>query len=266
MAKKYFEDPDVEEVELPENVQKAPLPICIFGKIIKYTFIAVILAINALLIWRMFSTGLPSDMKTIFADTELLEAYYAYEADTSEDKGPFAIFQEYCLNRPLTIDEEDEETGQKDNYGYFGFVDQAIFPTANQVQVIFRYNLSTLEHLKEDYSLEFTPDKKGDYYDVTVRVIVYNDKNNKSGGTHEERLTCATVDADEKNVYCYRQLVAHDLPELDSIKEIYMDVYYTNDEDYEALPYGSVRIYSDELDTSEYKLDKKDIKALKGED
>lgn len=266
MAKKFFDDPDLPEEELPENVAPFPLPLRILGYTIKYAFWAFVVTVIGLLFWRMFSTGIPKDMKTLWADAQLREAYAAYLADTNEEKAPFAIQQAYFMERNITVAAEDEETGQKDNYGYFAMVDQAIFPTAGQVQVIFRYNFSTLEHLNQDYNLGFSPDKDEDWYVVKVRAMVYNNTDTKNvEDVHEAVADTETIDSGKKNVYCYRQLSAAGLPEFSSIQSIWVDVYYKNDVETAAVPYGSVQIYDDRSSNDAYKLDKNDKKALKGE-
>lgn len=267
MARKFFEDPDFEnDDEQPVEAPPTPVALQIIGKIIKYAFWALILFVNVLLFWRLFSTGLPSDMKTIYVDGELEKAYAAWQADTSEDKGDFAIFQKYWQKHNMTTTAKDEENGIIGNYGYFGVADAAIFPTAGQVQFIFRYNFSTLDHLKEDYSLNFDPAKESEWYDVTLRVVTDATPDNKEDdATEEKRFECTLLDGAEKNVYCYRRYYAKGLTITENTAAVYVDVYYKDDVDYGREAYGSICIYSDDQNTKAYGLDKNDKKALAGE-
>jgi len=254
----FFSDPEDYNDEEERGPKGSPFW-RIVGKTLKAIFWATIILINALLFWRIFSSGTPAKMKQVDVDNSLRSAYAAYLADESADKPPFAVYQRENKRRNITDEKADKETGFPGNYGYFALADQVIFPSARQVQVTFRYNLSTLSHLSEDYSLGFDPDPDLDWFDVSLRVVL------KGSGEEEGetvRIPAVCVLSDRQNRYCYRRLVFRDLPDFDTISAIYVDFYYNDDADYELKPYGSLCIYSEEYEIREYKLDKDALKKL----
>ena len=56
----------------------------------------------------------------------------------------------------------------KDTYGYFSVASCVFIPEAEQVQLVFRYNNSTIQHLQEDYGLPELPDKSEHLFDVSL--------------------------------------------------------------------------------------------------
>lgn len=254
----FFDDPD----DVSEDGERGPAvhpALKFLGKSIKALFWGTIILINALLFWRMFSSGTPASMKKIDVDKTLRSAYAAYLADNSEDKPPFAVYQRENNRRNITDEQPDDETGFPGNYGYFALVDEVLFPSARQAQVTFRYNISTLSSLKTDYDLDIDPDPDLDWYDVTVRVVL-------EGGDdeyrEEVRIPAICVGTGRKNRYCYRRLVFRELPDFDTISAIYVDFYYKDDVEYAAKPYGTLCIWSSEYQDREYKLDKATVAKL----
>ena len=254
----FFEDPE-DYNDSEERGPEAKPFWRILGKTIKLIFWSTIILINALLFWRMFSSGTPSSMKKVDVDSTLRKAYAAYLADPAEDKPPFAVYQRENNRRNITDEKSDEETGFPGNYGYFALVDEVLFPSARQAQVTFRYNLSTLSSLSRDYELGFDPDPDLDWYDDSVRAVL-------KGADGEEgetvRIPSVTVLSQKKNRYCYRRLVFKDLPDLDSLAAIYVDFYYNGDVNYEAKPYGTLCVWSENYQNRAYKLDKETVARL----
>ena len=76
------------------------------------------------------------------------------------------------------------------------------------------------------------------------------------------RIPSVTVLSQKKNRYCYRRLVFKDLPDLDSLAAIYVDFYYNGDVNYEAKPYGTLCIWSENYQNRSYKLDKETVARL----
>ncbi|GEM_PF-609568 len=272
MAGSFFDDPDqgIEEEEQPVNVQKAPLPLRIIGNVFKYAFWLFILTINVVIFWRLFSTGIPSSMKTVSADPSVKYAYSQWKDNTDEDKQPFAVYQKLWLKRGMTTETKDENRGIIGNYGYFGIVDEVFFPDAQQFQFVFRYNFSTLEHVKEDMNLSSDLDRGKDHFDVWIRVETFRDETKDAENVNTAFYPCETVDSAKKNLYCYRQMKCDYYQDLDNISAVYADIFYKDEAQYvtegeNAVPYGSICVYSSDHKLDEYKLDRKDIKALNGE-
>ena len=238
------------------------------GKIFKYTMksIGLILVFGTIgiLLWRMFSSGDPTSMKTLDVNPVLKEAY---EKAVSEDRTLDAFTQE----QPTNI-----TTGQK-SYSYFSARNVVFIRDAKQVQLTFRYNNSTIRHLVEDYSLAETPKREDDLYDVTLWVVydLTPDVTEDNEIDHENvkkvrvHATASETRADTKSLYNYRKLVFDgvDFSNPDEpILAVYMDVYYNEDIDYEAEPYGTLplyqKIYEDEGVNEPYELTKQDQKAI----
>lgn len=238
------------------------------GKIFKYTMKAIgfllVFGTIGILLWRMFSSGDPASMKTLDANATLLEAY---EKALSEDRALDIFTQE----QPTNI------TTAEHNYSYFSARNVVFVRDAKQVQLTFRYNNSTIRHLVEDYKLSKTPAREEDLYDVTLWVVydltpdVKEDNEIDHENVQKVRVhaTVSETRADQKSLYNYRKLVFDgvDFSNPDApILAIYMDVYYNEDIDYEADPYGTLplyqKVYEEEGVNKPYELTKQDQKAI----
>ena len=236
------------------------------GKVVKYIFKAIgfllIFGTIGILLWRIFSSGDPASMKTLYVDEKLHTAWQTAEA---EDRSMVMYTQEY-----------DNITRAKHNYGYFSVTQALFIEEIDQVQLTFRYNNSTIRHLKEDYGLPEIPDREEDLYDVSL-VVIYDltpadksDNENQDPDTATEsvkrvRYFPRVVGSDTKNVYNYRKLVFDDVGldnEETPILGIFVDVYYNQDIDYEKDSYGTLSIFNYNFDIKDYKLTGKDKDAL----
>ena len=94
------------------------------GKLIKFLFICIIFTICIFMLWRIFSTGTPSELKTL-TPNEKLNAAYEQQGDDL-----YMIDQNY-----------DNITRSDKAYGYFSVLDPVFIPDANQVQLVFRYKV-----------------------------------------------------------------------------------------------------------------------------
>lgn len=276
----FFDDPD----DYEEEYEGPPTPLFwrIVGKVFKYLFWAIIIGVNGLLIWRMVSSRDPAAVTTVMGNPELAAAYEEFktvrdeykalklEYDALDKKGiehdPLPEFMQFGINQSehtIITDEADK------NYGYFCLTDRVIFPYAGQVQFVFRYNDSTLEALAEDYDLDFEPSKREDWYDVTLRVLIDrtpdDDTDNDDPETFESvRIRPSVVEKTNKTLYSYRQMSFEGLPRmLEGVYAIYVDVYYKDDVNYKETPYGQLTLYLKEYDNDTYKLDRKDIAAIR---
>lgn len=258
MAEDFY---DEEEYEGP------PIPLFwrVLGKVIKYTAIAIIVFINGFLLWRIFfSTNEPSAIKSIAGNDALAAAYEAYLADTDPEKKPFALYQAEKDN--IATDEywHDQFTlgpdeVKKNEFAQFFLTDVVFFPSANQTQIVLRYNKSTLEHLANDYELESAPAKSEEVFDVTL-VVSY--KPDADSSVKQMRIN-ATLCADgTTSLYSFWQYSFEGLPAFESISDMQIVIYYKGDVDYTARAYATIDVYDIGLSVSEYHLDKKDLAAL----
>jgi hypothetical protein len=231
------------------------------GKLIKFLFSLLIVFICVFLLWRVFGSGDPDSMKTLSVNDAVYEAY-------NEANGDLEIFNQ----GHLTI------TTAKDNRGYFSLTKTAIIPEANQIQVVLRYNNATIRHLEEDFSLESTPNRSDDLFDVSlffsVDLTPENEEDNaivSEAGTRTFRCSSVQVESDEKGLYNYRKFVfdldgcGEDLSELidsGTLLAVYADVYYVRAMDLDAKAYGTLFLYDYKASNIDIELSKEDIKNI----
>lgn len=254
MAEDYIYD-DYEDEGPP-----APLFWRILGKVIKYSFIALIVFINAFLLWRvLFSTNEPGAIKTVAGNTSLAAAWEQYGGDG------FAKYQAEQDNIATDEDWHDqfelaEGEVKKNEFAQFFLTDVVFFPRANQTQIVLRYNKSLLPHLAEDFGLDTVPGKKDDLFDVTL-VVYYK---NEDGDTKKTRIGANLAEMDTTSLYTFRQYYFESMPEFSSITKMQVEIYYKGDVDYTAKPYSVIEIYDKLLEVQNYPLDSKDIAAIEG--
>ncbi len=250
------------------------------GKIVKYTFKAIglllVLGTVGILMWRFFSSGDPQSTKTLYVNDAVYEAWQAAEAEGRE---MVMYSQDY-----------DNITRATHNRGYFSITQTLFIEDADQVQLTFRYNNSTLRHLKEDYGLAAIPERDEDMFDVSL-VVIYDltpdnqDDNEKQTFASPDDTTAEgeTVDinrtdsvlrvryfptaqeAAQKNIYNYRKLVFDGVDlsgETYPVLGIFVDVYYKEDIDYTRDSYGTLSIYNYNFSDKAYKLTGDDKEAL----
>ena len=103
----------------------------IVGWILRILLSLAIGVVIGLLCWRLFvSTSVPANVKTIDANEKLCRAY-------REAGGDLYMFSQ---------NQTSITRGEK-NAGYFSTEDTRIIPDANQIQILFRYNNSTIRSL-----------------------------------------------------------------------------------------------------------------------
>ncbi len=224
----------------------------IIGGIFKFLFTFLIMGICALLVWRVyFSTIIPKEIKHLAANPTLSEAYAAHDGK-------------------LTLQYQDQGsiTRGKENAGYFSVESCVFIPEARQVQIIFRYNNSTITHLAEDYGLDTVPSKSEQLFDVTILKttdLTPGDlqDNIKGEGLAEERRQPTSCERAESLLYTYYRYVFDGVTAEELTDGIYVDVYYNQAIDYEAKPYGTLCIYSSDQKWLTYKPSAADRRAMK---
>ena len=238
------------------------------GRLIKLVFSLCIAFICVFLLWRIFGSTDPDSMKTLSVNDRLYEAYM--EAD-----GDLEVFDQ----GHLTI------TTAQDSRGYFSVTKTAIIPEANQIQIVLRYNNSTIRHLEEDFGLDVTPDRNDYLFDVSLFFSVDLTPENKEDnavtsveGTRTFRCASKLVESDSKGLYNYRKFVfdldscGEDLASLideGKLLAVYADIFYAEQMDLDAKAYSTLFLYDYKAANREVKLSKEDvanIEAFKAED
>ncbi len=235
-----------------------------FLKILKFTLKAIALVVifgtSVFFLWRVFSSGNPKELERLTPNDALCEAYAAAEAEGRE-LSVYTQFQENTITSVLNK-----------NYGYFAITDAKFIEDADQIQILFRYNNSTIRHLVEDYDLPETPDRDEQLYDVTLYVAYdltpdNGDDNlgNDPASVKFVRYYATEVISDRKNLYNYRKLIFDgiDLTVEDTpILAIYVDFYYVGDLDYDKDSYGTLPIYDYITVKDPYELSRAERKSL----
>ena len=230
-------------------------------RIIVVLFSLLIIAVIAILLWRIVSSGDPKSMDALYADEALCEAY-------AEEGEELYMFRQ----------EQRSITSAEKNYGYFAITEYAIIPDADRIQAIVRYNNSTLRHTAEDYGLDEVPSRDDEVYDVTLVFAIdltpeNADDNLGNDPESVQFIRChgTVVLSEQKNLYNFRQMVFNtdsagiDLSELlDSglLLAIYADFYYIDAVDYDAEPYGVLCLYDFKSENITVELEKKDVEAI----
>jgi hypothetical protein len=224
----------------------------IIGWAVKAVIGLMIGAILGVLLWRIMSSGDPASMKALQPNDKLCDAYAAYLADTDPDKGDFIIVHQ----RYDTIIREGEAKG------YFSVTQADFLPAADQLQITFRYNNSTLKYVAEDFGKPEPLERGQDWFDVTVTVAYDltpdNDADNSVNDPESvrfERYQPTACVKDTKNLYNYERLTFDGIDILDHIDEngepvmradvlaVYVDIYFNEDIHYDQQPLGTLIIY-----------------------
>ncbi len=211
----------------------------------------VIIAVLGILVWRFISSANPDSMKRVIPNKALCQAYVESEK--------INIFTQ----KQNTITRGDK------SYGYFSVTEAKFYEEAEQVQIIFRYNDSTLRHLCEDYGLEQVPAKESEVYDVTLTIaydLTPDNTEDNAGNNPEsvrfERIHASRSISDSKAIYNFRRFVFDGVKIDDSVLAVYVDVYYNQDINYDDEAYGTLIIYDYKTKKDYSSLSGKDIKTL----
>ena len=177
-------------------------------------------AVCTVLVWRVVASSVPKDLCQISMNDPLNEAY--------AEKGDGLL---------LYTQEQNSITRGESNYGYFTSCDVLFIPEANQIQLLIRYNDSTLKALQKDYGLAELPDSAEDWYDVTLVTATdltpENQEDNLASDPASVRLDriapTYVSESVHKGLYSYRRLV-YDGVEMDELLlAFYADFYYVGD-------------------------------------
>lgn len=222
-------------------------------RVFRVLLFALIFGVLGIIFWRFCSAGIPKKVKSIQPNAVLAQAYAA-------------------SNGNLTAFRQEQATitrGEKDA-GYFSVVSCTFFPEAGQVQLVFRYNKSTLSHLKEDKGLDAVPEKSGTHFDVTLlraTDLTPADKTDNADPSAVSTLRIAAepdVVREETALYTYFRYTFNGVWFADDTAAIFVDVYWLGDLDYSADPYGTLRIWDWESENIPVKLTSSERKSLEG--
>lgn len=237
---------------------------------VKALFVLLIIFVYGLLFFRMCSVDeIPDEFRNIYVNDELRAIYG--DGNSKDIEGKF-------ICQTLTKYNTD-----KDSYGYFSAASVMIVPDAGQVQVIMKYNVSTLEHVKDDYDLSVSIDRnRTDTFEFSLVVknansaivsddasetVDYNDTDNYT----LSRIYPVKTEFLTAGRYNYIRCIydGADL-DMDRLLGVFCDVNYKDDIKYEQTDddgntlnsYASICIYNYTAKVKDYKFTKTDIEAL----
>ena len=233
------------------------------GKVIKFLFVCLVLTVCVFMGWRIFSTGIPSDIKPLLPDNELREAY-------AEKGDELYIFEQ----------KYDDITRAERNSGYFAVPEAVFIPEIDQAQIVFRYNNSTIRRVAEDLSLDPVPDREQKLFDVSLVFYIdltpEDDTDNddlSSAGLKKIRVKPSAEKCERTTLYNFYRYSfdledAEEPIDMSALMEeglliaVHAEFYYGDEPDYEKTPYGALSLYYHQRTNYDVKLSSKDKKAL----
>ena len=163
--------------------------------------------------------------------------------------------------------EQGTYTRAERNRGYFFLRQATVIPDAEQIQIVFRYNNSTIKALTQDYGLAAMPDRAERLYDLTIAVKkdltpdVLEDFDEEGCYTIERYYPSKEISG-ERNLYNYRRLVFNDLVIDETTLGVFVDIYYVGDVNYDEPAYGTLCIWELTSENIPVELTRNDIEAL----
>ena len=222
----------------------------VFWRVVKWSISLLLCLICGILIWRMCSSGDPEQVKYLMGNEALYEAYEKYGDDLV-----------------LQYQNQDTITTAERNRGYFSVTQYVFIPEAKQVQLVFRYNNSTIKHLAEDKGLAAVPDKSEELFDVTLVTTTDLTPDNREDNANTDalemkRYTPSAATRAETSLYTYYRFVFDNIEITPDMLFVFADVYYEGDLNYEEPAYGTLRLYDDESPWVTYRLSRTERKML----
>ena len=223
----------------------------LFWRVVKWSVSLLLCIICGILLWRVFSSGDPDEVKYLMGNDALYEAY--------DEHGKNLVLQ-YQMQDTITLAEY--------NRGYFSITQYVFIPEAKQVQLVFRYNNSTIEHLARDYGLDAVPDKSEELFDLTLVTTKDLTPDNREDNENEEQLAIeryypTTAIRTETSLYTYYRFVFDNVEVTPDMLYVFADIYYKGDLDYEKRAYGTLCLYDNASPWVDYKLSRVERKMLK---
>ncbi len=222
----------------------------VFWRVVKWSISLLLCVVCGIILWRVFSSGDPEEVKYLMGNDALYEAY--------DEHGKDLVLQ-YQMQDTITLAEY--------NRGYFSITQYVFIPEAKQVQLVFRYNNSTIKHLTQDYGLAQIPDKSEELFDLTLVTTTDLTPDDREDNANTENLTMeryypSAATRTETSLYTYYRFVFDNVEITPDMLYVFADIYYEGDLDYEKRPYGTLCLYDDESPWVPYKLSRTERKML----
>ena len=234
------------------------------ARFIKWLALTVVFSVIALILWRIFSSKTPKALKAMIPNEKLAAAYEEHGNDL------------YIFNQ----DQKSITTAER-NRGYYTVSECYIIPEANQIQLVFRYNNSTVRSIAEDKELEEIPPLDAYLFDfsLSVQLDLTPENDTDNGGNIKEaveyrRIKPSQMLHERKTLYNYYRYVfdfddiglsLSEVIESGELLAIYSDIYfcYETGVDYGETADGVLCIYDYKTDVVEQRLKARDRRAIK---
>lgn len=222
----------------------------VFLRVVKWSISLLLCIVCGIILWRVFSSGDPDEVKYLMGNDALYEAYEKHGND---------LVLQYQM--------QDTITTAKYNRGYFSVTQYVFIPEAKQVQLVFRYNNSTIKNVARDYGLETIPDKSEELFDLTLITTTDKTPENREDNQNNDALAMkryypSTATRTETSLYTYYRFVFDNIEVTPDMLYVFADIYYEGDLDYEKRPLGTLCLYDDESPWVSYKLSRTERKML----
>ena len=237
-------------------------------KIIWFAIGCVVLTVCIFLIWRVASTGIPDELASLSKNDSLSSLY----SQKGEDMYMFKQSQ-------------DVITRANYNSGYFSIPEYVFIPDANQLQLVFRYNNSTLESVAKDKKLDKALDRNKEHFDVSL--VFYMDLTPENLDDNEyidskniKMIRCKghVTGSGQTTLYNFYRYTFYfdeseepiDIKELmedDALIAIHAQFHYLGDmnidgKEYPEKPYGALLLFDPDMKNLRVELTSDDKKAL----
>ncbi len=228
---------------------KSSYTLWILGHVLRGLFVLLIVFVCALLIWRVaFSQKPPKELRLIAPNAVLCDAF-------AKEDGKLTV-----LEQPSQVSYTEAE----DNQAYFRYDWCVFIEQADQVQLLFFYNNSTLEKIAEEHGLEEELPAGSEVFDVLLTQYIDVTPEGHEGDIVTEKVELTPSDCDlgsnRNGMYTFLRYT-FDGVDLSDTVVIYLDVFYEEVE--ESL--GTLRLYHNENKSEVRALNRKEEKVLKGE-
>ena len=226
---------------------KSSYTLWILGHVLRGLIALVIIGVCALLIWRVaFSQKPPKELRRIGSNEILREALSEYGDDLT------------ILEQPNQI--AYTEAGH--NAAYFRYDWCVFIKQANQVQLLFFYNNSTLEKVQSDYELGHELPSGEEVFNVLLTQYVDITPEGHEGDAVLDKREIAPssceVGTNRNGMYTFLRYTFDGVDLTDTVV-VYLDVFY---EEIEGS-LGTLRLYHEEDLSEERDLTRKEKKIIR---
>ena len=219
----------------------------ILGHVLRALFALLIAFVCLFLGWRVFfSKRPPKELREISVNETLASAY--------------------AQHGELTVMEQPDQvryTEGEDNYADYHVGNCVFLEEADQVQLLFFYNNSTLVDVSESLAIDPALPRGEEVFGVELLLLVdVSPEGHVGDPVIEERVVRAShVEVGTTSLYTFLRYTFDGVDMSDDVTVVYLDIYY---EGAERSELGTIRLYHKESKAEYRALTKKEQAVLEG--